>query len=185
MAKITMTSENTIIAACARAAHETNRAYCFAIGDDSQPPWESAPEWQKESAVQGVRGVLAGNTAEQSHETWWAQKRATGWTWGPTKDPERKQHPCMVPYAELAAEQRAKGALYIAVVRATAIALGMDPPRQSVDIRIGVDADKVFLALEGGDMVLRSDLDPEGVRRVRHALRNADEEAAMRRRKKN
>ena len=32
------------IEACARAAHEANRAYCIAIGDTSQPSWDDAPE---------------------------------------------------------------------------------------------------------------------------------------------
>ena len=32
----------------AMVAHETNRAYCESIGDNSQPKWEDAPEWQKE-----------------------------------------------------------------------------------------------------------------------------------------
>ncbi len=43
----------------AQIAHETNRAYCQSIGDQSQPPWESAPDWQRDSAIKGVAGVLA------------------------------------------------------------------------------------------------------------------------------
>ena len=34
---------NNIIEACARAAHEANRAYCLALGDTSQPSWDDAP----------------------------------------------------------------------------------------------------------------------------------------------
>lgn len=30
----------------AKVCHDTNRVYCKAIGDDSQPTWENAPEWQ-------------------------------------------------------------------------------------------------------------------------------------------
>lgn len=112
-----------IIEACAHAAHEANRAYCRALGDHSQPPWSEAPDWQATSARNGVRGALAGNTPEQSHESWLAEKVATGWVFGPVKDPEKKEHPCMVPYADLPPAQRAKDALYIAVVRATAAAL--------------------------------------------------------------
>lgn len=37
----------TVIEACAHAAHEANRAYCAAIGDLSQVAWECAPEWQQ------------------------------------------------------------------------------------------------------------------------------------------
>lgn len=109
-----------ITEACARAAHEANRAYCCALGDASQPSWETAPEWQRSSAMKGVTGALAGNTPEQSHEGWLAEKIATGWVYGPVKDPEAKQHPCMVTYADLPPAQRAKDAVFIAVVKAVA-----------------------------------------------------------------
>jgi hypothetical protein len=112
------------IEACARAAHETNRAYCVALGDESQPPWDAAPDWQKTSARNGVLGALAGNTPEQSHEGWLEEKRAAGWAYGPTKDPAAKLHPCFVPYDELPPEQRAKDGIFLAVVRAVAAALG-------------------------------------------------------------
>lgn len=118
----------TVAEACARAAHEANRAYCIAIGDTSQPPWETAPEWQKSSARNGVSGALAGNTPEQSHESWMAEKAATGWKYGPVKDPEKREHPCFVPYAELPEAQRAKDDLFIATVRAMYAALRQSTP---------------------------------------------------------
>jgi hypothetical protein len=116
-------ASDTVVQACARAAHEANRAYCLALGDNSQPPWESAPDWQVASALKGVEGALAGNTPEQSHEGWLKEKLATGWIWGPEKRPDLKEHPCMVPYAELQLAQRAKDELYLTVVRAVAKAL--------------------------------------------------------------
>ena len=117
------TTADKIINACARAAHEANRAYCLALGDTSQPSWEDAPEWQKSSARNGVEGALMGNTPEQSHESWLAEKERTGWKYGPVKNPERKEHPCFVPYADLPAEQRAKDAVFTSVVRAMGAAL--------------------------------------------------------------
>lgn len=111
------------IEACARAAHEANRAYCLALGDTSQPAWEDAPEWQRSSARNGVRGALAGSTPEQSHESWLAEKAATGWKYGPVKNPEGKEHPCFVPYAELPPAQRAKDSIFTTVVRAVGAAL--------------------------------------------------------------
>ena len=104
--------------AIARVCHEANRAWCFSHGDLSQPPWDEAPAWQRESAALGVRGAIAGNTPEQSHESWTAHKIETGWLWGPEKDPEKKTHPCLVPYDELPPEQKAKDALFVAIVRA-------------------------------------------------------------------
>ena len=109
---------NTAIEACARAAHEANRAYCIAIGDTSQPSWEDAPEWQRSSAVNGVQGVIAGNGPRESHGDWLLEKAAAGWKYGAAKDPEKKEHPCFVPYDELPEAQKAKDAIFITVVRA-------------------------------------------------------------------
>jgi hypothetical protein len=111
------------VEACARAAHEVNRAYCIALGDFSQPSWAEAPEWQRTSARKGVVGALNGNTPEQSHEGWLKEKIETGWKYGPVKDPEKKEHPCMVPYGELPPAQRAKDTMFIATVRAVMAAL--------------------------------------------------------------
>lgn len=111
------------VEAAAIAAHESNRAYCLALGDASQPPWADAPEWQRSSAIKGVYGVVAGNTPEQSHECWLEEKRATGWKYGPIKDPEKREHPCFVPYSDLPPEQRAKDHVFVSVVRAMMSAL--------------------------------------------------------------
>jgi hypothetical protein len=113
-----------LVEACARVAHEANRAYCIAIGDLSQKSWEAADDWQRDSAIRGVSIALGGATPEQQHEAWCVDKLENGWAWGPTKDPLAKTHPCLVSYAALPPEQRRKDALYIAVVTAMASALG-------------------------------------------------------------
>lgn len=102
----------------ARVAHEANRAYCTAIGDDSQVSWFESPAWQRDSAIAGVRAIHLNpaGTPEQSHEGWLEHKNAEGWVWGPVKDPDFKTHPCMLPYAELPAAQRAKDHIFRAVV---------------------------------------------------------------------
>ena len=110
----------------AKIAHEANRAYCQTIGDNSQPSWESAPEWQKDSAREGVKfhfGAIDAGTAptpSASHDSWLAQKRAEGWTYGPVKDPAKKEHPCFVPYDELPMEQRRKDYIFAAICIACA-----------------------------------------------------------------
>lgn len=102
----------------AKLCHEANRAYCAAIGDDSQLPWESAPDWQKSSAVLGVRAHMNGNVSpEESHNLWLSQKQSQGWVYGPTKDVEKKEHPCCVPYHMLSVEQKAKDYIFGAIVR--------------------------------------------------------------------
>lgn len=102
---------------CAEAAHEMNRVWCLAHGDTRQPLWRDAPEWQRASAINGVHGVLAGNTPRQSHESWLKEKEATGWKYGAVKDPEKKEHPCFVPYDELPPEQKAKDYIYVHTVK--------------------------------------------------------------------
>jgi hypothetical protein len=98
----------------AKVAHELNRAYCLSLGDDSQPTWEEAPEWQKTSAINGVIFHLGHPeaTPENSHESWLKQKKEEGWSYGPTKDVEKKEHPCFVPYSELPVEQKAKDYIF-------------------------------------------------------------------------
>jgi hypothetical protein len=103
----------------ARVCHEVNRAYCEALGDSSQPAWEDAPEWQRVSARMGVDLHQSGNFGpEASHIAWMRQKQDEGWTYGPVKAPEKKEHPCMVPFQDLSREQQAKDFIFRAVVHA-------------------------------------------------------------------
>lgn len=106
----------------ALVCHETNRAYCEMLGDTSQLPWDHAPEWQRQSAIKGVRFALANPDAgpSASHDSWLKEKAETGWAYGPTKDAEKKLHPCFVPYEQLPPEQRLKDSLFIGIVRAFA-----------------------------------------------------------------
>ena len=87
----------------ARVAHEVNRSYCAAIGDDSQVAWKDAPQWQQESAVNGVLMHIENPNAgpEASHESWSAEKVENGWVYGTEKDPVARTHPCLVPFEEL------------------------------------------------------------------------------------
>jgi len=108
----------------ARIAHETNRAYCASIGDYSQPLWEDAPEWQRVSALTGVNFHLtilkkgSHPSPVASHESWLQEKKAQGWKYGKEKNPEKKEHPCFVPYDELPLEQRMKDFLFAHIVEA-------------------------------------------------------------------
>jgi hypothetical protein len=103
----------------ARAAHQINKAYCEALGDKSQPEWEAAPAWQRESARMGVDLHTMGDFGpEASHISWMSQKVSEGWVYGLVKDAEAKTHPCLVPFAELPREQQAKDFIFRAVVHA-------------------------------------------------------------------
>lgn len=107
----------------AELAHEVNRAYCEAIGEAQLPAWNDAPSWQRAASLGGVRFCLrhlsAGPIPSPSlcHKAWAEEKRTAGWTYGPVKDPAKKEHPCLVPYDQLPVEQRVKDYLFVAVVK--------------------------------------------------------------------
>lgn len=104
----------------ARLAHEMNRRWCQLTGDDSQPPWENAPDWQRDSAIAGVKAILGGHITSPagSHDSWCMRKFHEGWTRGETKDPKAKTHPCLVPFDELPPHQQVKDSIFFAVVGA-------------------------------------------------------------------
>lgn len=111
----------------ARIVHEANRAVQIEQADPTIPVsnvWDAMDEETKRSAVEGVQGVMDGNTPEQSHEQWCEFKLKNGWTLGPVKNMELKEHPLLVPYGDLPESQRSKDDLFCAIVHALAPADG-------------------------------------------------------------
>lgn len=108
-----------IIELTAKVCHQVNKTYCESIGDFSQPDWKDAPDWQKQSAINGVKFHMNNpeSKPEDSHNNWMAEKVLNGWVYGEKKDSVQKTHPCLVDYDRLPKEQQAKDALFIAVVR--------------------------------------------------------------------
>lgn len=39
--------------------------------------------------------------AENAHDVWAAERQAQGWTYGPHRDDDKKETPCMLPYSQL------------------------------------------------------------------------------------
>lgn len=104
----------------AKVCHEANKAYCESIGDTTQVGWDEAPDWQKKSAVIGVNFHLNNPdaAASHSHESWLKEKEVDGWKYGETKDVEKKEHPCFVPYEELPKTQQVKDYIFRSIVHA-------------------------------------------------------------------
>lgn len=102
----------------AMICHETNRAYCLTLGDHSQAPWYEAPQWQKNSVINGVEFHLANPNATPSlsHENWLKEKEEEGWIYSPIKNADQKTHPCMLPFDQLPPEQQIKDKLFKAIV---------------------------------------------------------------------
>lgn len=100
--------------------HEANKAWCSVNADESQKSWNEAEEWQRESAVNGVLFRMdnpnAGHDAQ--HNSWMEEKIKDGWVFGEVKDPEKKTHPCIVPFEQLPEFQKKKDALFCAIVDA-------------------------------------------------------------------
>ncbi len=98
----------------AKECHQLNKVYCETIGDFNQPEWEEAPLWMKESVINGVKLHLEApnTTPEDSHINWMKEKIDNGWKYGKEKDPEKKEHPNLVPYYELPLEQKVKDHLF-------------------------------------------------------------------------
>lgn len=113
----------------AMVCHEANRAYCKALGDDSQPAWFDAPDWQKESAIKGVlfKEAMPESGPEDSHNSWLLEKQNQGWVYGEEKNADKKTHPCMVSYDELPLDQRAKDHIFQAIAGTM---LMMEEPRE-------------------------------------------------------
>ena len=109
----------------AQVCHAANLEYCRTIGDQSQRVWEEAEEWQRQSAIAGVRFALSTLDAPESyqHDAWLEDKKRNGWKYGPVKDAQKKEHPCMVPYEDLPFEQRVKDYVFKGIVAAFAGAI--------------------------------------------------------------
>lgn len=104
----------------AQLAHEANRFYCKKIGDNTQEEWANAPEWQKESARNGVEFVYNNPDAgfDAQHENWLKQKAADGWVYGANKNEKRKTHPCFVRYGDLPSKEKIKDMIFLSAVKA-------------------------------------------------------------------
>lgn len=50
--------------------------------------------------------LLVEAIAENVHEVWAKSRMEQGWTLGPERDDQLKQHPCLVSYAELSEEEK-------------------------------------------------------------------------------
>lgn len=50
---------------------------------------------------------LSEEIARNVHDVWAKNRISEGWTWGPVRDDEKRQTPCLVPYEELPEEEKA------------------------------------------------------------------------------
>lgn len=68
--------------------------------------------------------------ARHVHETWVRMRLDEGWTLGPRRDDDRREHPCLIPYAELPdIEKEIDRQMTLATLKVM-IALGFDISRR-------------------------------------------------------
>ena len=103
----------------AKCAHEAIRECNESIMDFSVVPWDEAPQNIKDSAIDGVKYLIANPnaTGKDMHDNWIKFKLADGWRYGPEKNAAAKTHPSLVPYDKINAHERMKDDIFISVVR--------------------------------------------------------------------
>lgn len=107
------------LAVIGEMCHELVRAVQKANGEDVvYPHWEDAEQWMRDSSIDMVRSVMDGQSSEQIHERWMAQRLAEGWRYGPVKDLTAKTNPNLVPYLDLPVRQWVKDRLVRAMIQA-------------------------------------------------------------------
>lgn len=117
--------EKSYLIGIAAFAHAVNGLACFALNDGmTLPPWEETTDAHKNSIMNKVAAVLSNPnpTPDGNHQNWMKVKQAEGWVYGPEKNEESKQHPCMVPYDQLPENQKVKDSLFIGVVKSLRLA---------------------------------------------------------------
>jgi len=50
--------------------------------------------------------ALSEEMAKNTHEVWAHNRMQQGWTYGPERNDEKKEHPCLVPYEELSEDEK-------------------------------------------------------------------------------
>ncbi len=50
--------------------------------------------------------ALCEEMARNTHEVWAHNRMSQGWTYGPERNDEKKEHPCLVPYEQLTEDEK-------------------------------------------------------------------------------
>lgn len=88
----------------ARVVWEANRQLQIADEEDwADEPWDAAPEWRRQLCIGAVSLVCDGGVTDPAitHNFWLSGMYTDGWEWSHEKNPARKQHPSLIPWAEL------------------------------------------------------------------------------------
>ncbi len=98
-----------------RAFYAASQAMQEMLGEP-QPPWDELPAWQQDAIVDVTRRCMMGATPQQLHVLWVQHYAAHGWTYGPKKNRETRQHPIIIPWHGLSVPYQARFKLWQAMV---------------------------------------------------------------------
>ena len=98
-----------------RAFYAASQAMQEMLGEP-QPPWDELPAWQQDAIVDITRRCMMGATPQQLHVLWVQHYAAHGWTYGPKKNWETRQHPIIIPWHGLSVPYQARFKLWQAMV---------------------------------------------------------------------
>ena len=103
----------------AAVCHNAIKGLCEFHGDYSNPSFDEIELWQLESTYSGIDFVIENPdvTPQELHESWMKYKIEQGWFYGEEKDPEKKTHPCLVPYDQLPEFQQLKDSVFRSIVK--------------------------------------------------------------------
>lgn len=76
------------------------------IHGDSFMTYEPQPDDTSGVRLSSEIHELTEELAKHAHDVWARQRIGDEWTWGPARDDDTKQHPCLVPYEELSDSER-------------------------------------------------------------------------------
>ena len=84
------------------------------------------PEPIDSSRIELSRDILqlSERLAKNAHDVWAELRLSEGWTWGPHRDDAEKKHPNLVPYEQLAEDEKEYDRKMVFLTLKAIIALG-------------------------------------------------------------
>lgn len=82
-------------------AWSDSKNYLVTISSNSMKTYTPKPIDLSDVKLTEDLNELREAIAENAHDTWAVERIAQGWTYGPNRDDNKKQTPCMVPYSQL------------------------------------------------------------------------------------
>lgn len=87
-------------------AWNDSKNYILTINYKEMKTYNPKPIDVSDVALENDLTELREAIAENAHEIWAIDRQAEGWTYGPKRDENKKETPCMVPYSQLPEDEK-------------------------------------------------------------------------------